>query len=183
VTFAQGTTLLCIDMQQAVLFGPNGPDEAAEQAYGAMLARVARVQAAAREAKIPLVHVQHEEGPDWPLARGTPGWQFRAEVAPIGGEPVVAKQSCDSFHETDLEKILTGSRRLVVVGCMTQFCIDTTCRRAVSLGYDVTLVGDAHMNAGSAGLTFAQVIAHHNACLDGFNAGKHAIRVVSSSAL
>jgi nicotinamidase-related amidase len=37
---------------------------------------------------------------------------------------------------------------------MTQYCVDTTVRRAVSLGYEVTLVGDGHMTADSDALTF-----------------------------
>jgi nicotinamidase-related amidase len=122
---------------------------------------------------------------DHRLARGAPGWAIRPEVAPLEGERVVHKRSCDGFFETDLHAVLTavGARRLVVVGCMTQYCIDTTCRRSVTMGYDVTLVGDGHMNAGSAGLGFAQVIAHHNAVLNGFDAGPRRIKVTASSAL
>ena len=37
---------------------------------------------------------------------------------------------------------------------MTQYCVDTIVRRAVSLGYEVTLVGDGHMTADSDALTF-----------------------------
>lgn len=51
--------------------------------------------------------------------------------------------------------------------------------RAVSLGYDVTLVADAHMTEDSGGLTFEQIIAHHNALLDGFDAGEHGIQVLT----
>jgi nicotinamidase-related amidase len=60
---------------------------------------------------------------------------------------------------------------------MTQFCVDTTCRRAVSLGYDVTLIADGHMTSDTDDLTFEQIIAHHNAVLDGFDAGAHAIEL------
>lgn len=61
---------------------------------------------------------------------------------------------------------------------MTQFCVDTTVRRAVSLGYDVDLVSDGHMTADFGGLSFEQIIAHHNALLDGFDAGLHSVRIV-----
>lgn len=33
---------------------------------------------------------------------------------------------------------------LVIAGNQTEYCIDTTCRHAASLGYNVTLVRDAH---------------------------------------
>jgi nicotinamidase-related amidase len=60
---------------------------------------------------------------------------------------------------------------------MTEYCVDTTCRRAPTLGYDVTLVSDGHLTADSGQLKAAQIIAHHNALLDGFSAGGHAITV------
>jgi nicotinamidase-related amidase len=63
---------------------------------------------------------------------------------------------------------------------MPQFCVDTTGRRAVSLGYDVTLLADGHMTADMGSLSFSQIIEHHKRLLDGFEAGFHAIQVRSS---
>ena len=54
-------------------------------------------------------------------------------------------------------------------------------RRAVSLGYDVVLVADGHMTSDSATLRFEQITAHHNAVLDGFDAGRHEVQVLPSS--
>jgi nicotinamidase-related amidase len=53
----------------------------------------------------------------------------------------------------------------VVCGKFTEFCVDTTTRRALALGYPVTLIADAHTSAGNAVLTPTQVIDHHNATL------------------
>jgi len=58
---------------------------------------------------------------------------------------------------------------------MTQYCVGTSVRRAVSLGYDVTLAEDGHLTADSESLTFDQIIAHHNAagwfrCIETFGA-------------
>jgi nicotinamidase-related amidase len=47
----------------------------------------------------------------------------------------------------------------------SEFCIDTTVRRALALGFPVTLVADGHTSAGNAVLGAPQVIAHHNATL------------------
>jgi hypothetical protein len=61
--------------------------------------------------------------------------------------------------------------------CMTEYCVDTTCRRATSLGDYVTLAGDPHLTRENGVLTTANIIAHHNFALDGFAAGEHVVRV------
>jgi nicotinamidase-related amidase len=60
---------------------------------------------------------------------------------------------------------------------MSQFCVDTTVRRAVSLGYDVTLIADGHTTGDTATFTFSEIIAHHNETLDGFDAGKATVEI------
>jgi hypothetical protein len=43
--------------------------------------------------------------------------------------------------------------------------VDTTTRRALALGYPVTLVSDAHTTLDNGTLTAAQISAHHNETL------------------
>ena len=178
------TALMIIDVQNAILRGKGSParQPAMDAALDVMVGRLADLQRAARAAGTPAVVIQHDGTPDHRLATGTDGWQIRPELAPAAGDIVVHKESCDSFHDTDLQQRLRekGVTRLIIGGCMTQFCVDTTCRRAVSLGYDVTLIGDGHMTADMGDLRFEQIIAHHNAVLDGFDAGRHAIRIATA---
>lgn len=54
-------------------------------------------------------------------------------------------------------------------------CVDTTSRVAISRGYDVTLVRDAHTTSDSEVLTAAQIVAHHNYTLDDFGTDEHVI--------
>jgi len=109
----------------------------------------------------------------------TQAWEIRAEIAPKPGEPVIRKRACDAFFETPLDAELAGLgvKRLVVAGCMTQYCVDTSVRRAVTLGYDVVLAADGHATADAGGLRFEEIIAHHNGLLDGFDAGSHVVNV------
>jgi nicotinamidase-related amidase len=51
---------------------------------------------------------------------------------------------------------------------MTPMCIDTTVRSAVSHGYGVTLIQDAHSTIDSEILTAPSIIAHHNDVLQAF---------------
>ncbi len=186
----RNSALVIIDMQNAILRGVGGArTQHIDAALEAALARIAGLLARARAASKPVVIVQHDGGPNHRLAVGSEGWQVRKELTPRAGEALVRKRSCDSFFETDLAEQLAargvhpGAGRLIVAGCMTEFCVDTTCRRAVSLGYDVTLAADGHMTADSGALTFEQIIAHHNAVLDEFDAGAHMITVAPAAAI
>lgn len=172
-TGTENTALLVIDTQVGLveLMSP----EVCAQA----LPRISKLLARARASGIPVIHVQHDGGKGHPLEIGTAGWKIHDAVKPIDGEPVVRKRESDSFFETSLQQELTnkGIRHLVVAGAMTEFCVDTTCRRATSLGFDVTLVGDAHLTRDTDILSAAQIIAHHNLVLDDFGAGEHVITV------
>ncbi len=118
----------------------------------------------AREADVAVVHVRHADGPGHPLERGTKGWETHPRVAPKDGEPVVDKETPDSFLRTTLGEELEsrGIGRLVLAGMQTEYCVDTTCRRAFGLGYEVTLAADAHGTWDDETLTAAQIVAHHN---------------------
>jgi len=175
------SALLLIDLQNAILTGLGAPERqpAIDDALEGVVARLAELKRKARAAGVPSFIVQHDGQGTHRLAKRGEGWQLRREIAPEAGDVVVHKTSCDSFFETDLEARLRAREitHLIIGGCMTQFCVDTTVRRAVSLGYDVTLIGDGHMTADRGGLTFDQIIAHHNATLNGFDAGAHMVTV------
>lgn len=182
----RSTAVIVIDVQRAILEGKGGARQAeTDAALDVTVGRIAELIGRARAAGVPVVFVQHDGGPGHRLAVGTKGWEIRDEIAPLNGEPVIRKTACDSFWETALKSTLDGlgAEHLVVAGCMTQFCVDTTVRRAVSLGFNVTLAGDGHMTTGSGGLTFEQIIAHHNGLLDGFDAGEHSVTVSPTAAI
>ena len=66
---------------------------------------------------------------------------------------------------------------------MTQFCVDTTVRRAVSNGFDVVLVEDGHATSDFGVLTADQIVAHHNRLLSGFDAGSRIVTVAPAAAI
>ncbi len=177
------TALLLIDLQQAVLAGKASLERqsAVDEAYDACAKRLARLLYRARNAGTKVIIVQHDGGEGHRLETGSDGWELRPEFAPLSSELVVHKQAADAFFETTLGAYLSrlGILRLVIGGCMTQFCVDTTVRSAVARGYDVTLLSDGHTTGDQGELTFAQIIAHHNLTLDGFDAGMNDVRLAT----
>jgi len=53
----------------------------------------------------------------------------------------------------------------VICGMHSEYCVDTTTRRALALGFPVVLISDARTSARNEAITTALVIAHHNATL------------------
>ena len=158
------TALLAIDVQRAFFDGDTLP---AVHDGERVLARIIDIVHRARSAGVPVVYLQHAGGRGHPLKEGGKGWQIHPEVEPQEGDVVVAKAAPDSFYGTRLKTDLgaLGAERLIVVGNQTEFCVDTTCRRARSLGYRVTLVADAHSTWDNEYLTAQQIIDHHNLVL------------------
>ena len=172
-TLEQGTALLVVDVQVGIIDGFS--------AYrgGEVLDRINTLLDRARGAGIPVIYVQHDGAEDHPLKPNTPAWQIHPAIRPRDTELVINKRSSDSFFETPLDRELEkrGINRVVVTGCMTEYCVDTACRSAVSHGFDVTLASDAHTTIDNGVLKAEQIIAHHNALLAGFDAGSHSVTV------
>ena len=143
------------------------------------LPKIKTLLAEARAAGIPVIYIQHDGAEGHPLETRTEGWKLYPSLKPADGECVIRKRESDSFFGTTLQQELEkrGIAHLIVAGAMTEYCVDTTCRRATSLGYDVTLAGDAHLTRDNEVLTAANIIAHHNLVLNDFSAGKHVVRV------
>jgi nicotinamidase-related amidase len=159
------TGLLVLDVQVGNLSEPDPAYEA-----GDLLARISDLIVRARAAQVPIIYVQNSGGKGDPDEPGTPGWQIHPAIAPIEGDVVIQKRTPDSFYETHLERELEskGIGELIIAGIQTDLCVDTACRRAFSLGYDVTLVKDAHSTWDTSVLTAPQIIAHHNHVLSAF---------------
>jgi len=148
-----------------------------------VITRVADLIASARAAGAPVIYLQHDGESGSRLEIGSPGWYIHPVITPAHGDCVIRKPAPDAFYQTHLNDCLRtkGIRHVVIAGCRTEICIDTTSRRALSLDYDVTLVKDAHSTLDSNTLTAAQIISHHNETLGDFGTNSHAIQVKLSS--
>ncbi|MGD0181651.1 MAG: cysteine hydrolase family protein [Terriglobales bacterium] len=144
-----------------------------------VLPKIKTLLTKARASRIPVIYIQHDGAPGHPLETHAEGWKIHPTLQPAEGECVIRKRESDSFFETTLQQELeeSGIAHLVIVGAMTEYCVDTTCRRATSLGYDVTLASDAHLTRDNGVLTAANIIAHHNFVLHDFGAGDHVVKV------
>ncbi len=146
---------------------------------------VARINALAqgcRAAGVPVIFVQHEEDEAGGLQFQSDLWQLAQGLVVQPGDAHVRKRASDAFHATELQTMLNsqGVTELVVCGMQSDFCVDSTVRRALGLGYAVTLVADAHTTMGDGELSAAQIIGHKNRTLP--QLGSYGVRVVARDA-
>lgn len=150
------TALLVIDVQNGVVSGAHERDQ--------VVANINVAIDAARTQDVPVIWIQHSSEN---LVKESEQWQFVPELKRDASEALVPKTFPDSFEETDLESILAagGIGRLFITGAQTDECIRSTLHGAITRGYDVTLVSDAHTTGDMSEYgapTPDKVIAHTN---------------------
>jgi nicotinamidase-related amidase len=155
------TALLVIDVQRGLFDDAPRPYEA-----DAVVDRINSLATRARAAGVPVVFVQHERESGL-LEHGSASWQLERRLVVEQGDVALRKTTPDSFLRTELGKLLAGwgTEQLVICGYASEFCVDTTTRRAAALGFAVVLAADAHTTHDKAHASGAQIRTHHNATL------------------
>lgn len=97
------------------------------------------------------------------------GFQIHQEIKIPSTATIFDKKATNSFYGTPLTSFLNDNKieHLVIMGCKTEYCIDTAVRTATVSHFDVTLVGDGHSTSDSEVLVAEQIIRHHNKTLTG----------------
>ncbi len=160
----RSTAVLVVDMQNAFL-----DEEGSVARLGIPVGRktrpiphIQRVLAAARAARVPVVHLRlvlREDladagalGRRFPALRelrhcAAGSWDaaFFRGMEPLPGEPVVDKHRFSGFFGTDLDTLLRCMRvdTLVVTGVGTNVCVESTVRDAFARDYRVVLPREA----------------------------------------
>jgi nicotinamidase-related amidase len=129
-----------------------------------VLPNLARAVDAARSVDIPVLHApmvtqpwdygpwlnssasHHMLNEQQVFQAGTWGAEFHPDHVPAENDVVVVPhKSFDAFHGTDLDTQLRqrGIDHIILIGMVTNTCVDSTGRDAYEKGYNVTFVTDA----------------------------------------
>jgi nicotinamidase-related amidase len=154
------TALLIIDMQEGLFSDSENPIYEEDR----LLETIGGLIESAHSANAPVIFIQQWGKKGHVLEAGTPAWHIHHRIKPSEGDITIHKHTPDSFHETNLQNELNtrGISKLVITGIHTAYCVDTTCRRAYILGYDVVLVKDGHSTVDTDFLGAVKTIEHHN---------------------
>lgn len=160
------TALIVIDVQVAMFSSIDG-----NSVYesGRILQNILLLIQKARVTDTPVIFIQHTDDRDPEYAEGTSLWKLHPMLNPLEREKIIQKSTWDSFHMTTLNEELQklGVKKLIIAGMQSEFCVDTTCRRAFSMGYEGVLVEDAHTTFDTKALSAKKIIEHHNRVLGG----------------
>lgn len=118
----------------------------------------------ATERNYPVIFVQHE-APYLPV--GEEGWEILDEISIPEKASFISKTTANAFLQTKLNASLNDLKvnHLLVCGYASEFCIDTSVRAAAALGYDITLISDAHTTHSKPHASAEAIILHENATL------------------
>jgi nicotinamidase-related amidase len=154
------TALIIIDMQQ----GSFTPAAAKHDADG-LVRRLNRLANAVRVADGSVVFVQHDGPTGDPHHPDLPGWRLLPTLDVLANDVVIRKKSCDAFLDTNLDEFLRSRSidRLVLTGCATDYCVDTTVRSALGRRYSTIVPMDGHTTSDRSHLPAQKIIEHHNA--------------------
>jgi ureidoacrylate peracid hydrolase len=173
------TALIVVDMQNA--FGaPGGMFDRAGVPIASIQAAVAPTRTvvdSARRAGLPVIFVKigfrrdladigAADGPnahflghlgvqDGVLERDTWATDIVDGLTPMEGDHIVWKTRFSAFHKTELDALLRrlGVTHLIVTGCTTSICVESTVRDAFFLDYHCLVLEDCTAEPMGAGLS------------------------------
>ena len=146
--------LLVIDVQKDVVANALKTSEVVEN--------INSLVSGARQSSVPVIWVQHS---DEYLVKDSTGWEIVEELKPLASEVRIYKTHSSSFIDTDLQTQLDslGIKTLIITGAQTNYCVNATSNAGVELGYQVTLVSDAHTTEDSETERASDLIEDKNA--------------------
>jgi nicotinamidase-related amidase len=152
--------LVIIDMQQGS-FTPAAPKYDADGLIG----RLNRLAEAVRRAGGAVVFIQHDGPAGDPHHPGQPGWHLLPDLDLRPGDAIIRKRCCDAFLDTSLSDFLSSNaiEHLIITGCATDYCVDTTVRSALARRYHTIVPSDGHTTSDRPHLPAEKIIEHHNA--------------------
>jgi nicotinamidase-related amidase len=111
-----------------------------------------------------VIFIQHDGTSEGFCIPGTDEWEILASLDRESEDLIISKTANDSFYRTGLKDELQrlNISELVITGCATDFCVDSTVKSALVNDFNLIVIKDAHTTADRPNLKAGQVIDHYN---------------------
>ncbi|HJO94795.1 MAG TPA: cysteine hydrolase family protein [Victivallales bacterium] len=111
-----------------------------------------------------IIFIQHDGSKEEGCFPLTEGWEILDALIKKESDTIIRKTICDSFYKTTLKQTLTelNINTLIITGCATDYCVDTTVKSAISNGFNVVIAKDCHTTADKPYMKAEKIIQHYN---------------------
>jgi nicotinamidase-related amidase len=151
--------LLIIDMQK----GSFTPDTPRFDTDG-VVKRINELAQLFRKAGLPVIYIQHDGTGTGEFEKNTLEWEILDSLIVDPSDILIDKYANDVFYNSELQSKLTrlNVTELLITGCATDFCVESTVQSALAKDYNITVVSDGHTTGDRPHLKAEKVIEHYN---------------------
>ncbi|MBO4915412.1 MAG: isochorismatase family protein [Oscillospiraceae bacterium] len=96
---------------------------------------------AARKNNVEIIHVQHDDGPGSGFTEGDEDFEIADYIAPRESEKRFVKTRGSCFSNPEFADYVESlnDKHLMIIGLMTNYCVDATVRAAVERGFFIVI--------------------------------------------
>ncbi|MDR3595743.1 cysteine hydrolase family protein [Clostridium sp.] len=153
----KNTVLLVVDMQEALVkHNPFNKETTIENIE--LLIKHCRAK------NIEVIYIRHDGGIGDELEFGSEGWQIHRKIAPIDGEKIIEKRYNSAFKNTELKDYLDerNIETIILVGMMTEYCMDATCKVAFEYGYNLIIPEETNTTCDNEYMSGKEIYEYYN---------------------
>ena len=167
--------LLIIDMQN-VSFTPKTPRFDSEN----VIKRINILSDKFRKNGDIVIFIQHDGSKEGFCIPSTEEWAILSSLEIDENDLFISKTANDSFYNTTLKNdlIRLGIEEIVITGCATDFCVDSTVKSALTNDFKIIVISDGHTTADRKNISAKQVIDYYNWIWDEMTPTKSKIEIV-----
>ena len=117
-----------------------------------------------RKSELPVIYIQHDGTGTGEFEKGTFEWELLNSLNVESTDILIDKYANDVFYNSELQAKLTelNATELLITGCATDFCVESTVQSALAKDYNITVVSNGHTTGERPHLTAEKVIEHYN---------------------
>jgi len=117
-----------------------------------------------RKLGFPVIYIQHDGSGTGEFEKHTQEWELLSDLKVEPTDLLIDKYANDVFYRSKLQSTLTdlNVNNLVITGCATDFCVESTIQSALTKDYNITVVEDGHTTGNRPHLKAEKVIEHYN---------------------
>ena len=151
--------LLIIDMQKTS-FNPETPRYDSDR----VIERINKLSRQFRQNGDKVIFIQHDGSKQNFCKPDTEEWEILSSIEINTTDIFISKTANDSFYNSTLEDnlIKLDVDNVVITGCATDFCVDSTVKSALTKDFNVIVISNGHTTADRPIMTAKQIIEHYN---------------------